>query len=179
MRLKYYLRGLAVGIIVTTLILTVSFSLYKPTMSDEEIMVRATDLGMVMSHSKETDDTENYASPEEVAVTASSDDLEAAQGAESYSGTGNNDETVPSQDADEGSQRDADTYRLSIERGEVARDVCTRLEEAGVVSNGEELRMYLYNTGAAKNLAVGHYDIPYGLSMEEVAAIISDPNPKQ
>ena len=36
MKLKYYLRGLGIGIIVTTIILMVSFSGRKEEMSDEE-----------------------------------------------------------------------------------------------------------------------------------------------
>ena len=38
MKLKYYLRGLGIGIIVTTVILAVSFSKKEIKMSDEEIM---------------------------------------------------------------------------------------------------------------------------------------------
>ena len=47
MKLKYYLRGLGIGIIVTTVILAVSFSKKEIKMSDEEIMARAAQLGMV------------------------------------------------------------------------------------------------------------------------------------
>ena len=44
MKLKYYLRGLGIGIIVTTVILAVSFSKKEIKMSDEEIMARAAQL---------------------------------------------------------------------------------------------------------------------------------------
>ncbi len=44
MKLKYYLRGLGIGIIVTTVILAVSFSKKEIKMSDEEIMARAAGL---------------------------------------------------------------------------------------------------------------------------------------
>ena len=52
MKLKYYLRGLGIGIIVTTVILAVSFSKKEIKMSDEEIMARAAQLGMVMQESR-------------------------------------------------------------------------------------------------------------------------------
>lgn len=52
MKLKYYLRGLGIGIIVTTLILMLAFSQYKNEMSDAEIIKRAETLGMVMKEDK-------------------------------------------------------------------------------------------------------------------------------
>lgn len=54
MRLKYYLRGIGIGIIFSTLLLTICLyfgkdSLAKETISDAEIIKRATELGMVMT----------------------------------------------------------------------------------------------------------------------------------
>ena len=52
MNLKYYLRGLGLGIIVTALILGIHYSrVSKPTMTDAEIKKRAEALGMVESGS--------------------------------------------------------------------------------------------------------------------------------
>ena len=45
MKLKYYLRGLGIGILVTVLLTTVS-SGQRRTMTDEEIKARARELGM-------------------------------------------------------------------------------------------------------------------------------------
>lgn len=47
MKLKYYLRGLGTGIVVTALVLGISLSHGKGRMSDEEITKRAKELGMV------------------------------------------------------------------------------------------------------------------------------------
>ncbi len=47
MNLKYYLRGLGVGIIVTSLILGIGLGSRKETLSNEEIKERARALGMV------------------------------------------------------------------------------------------------------------------------------------
>ena len=46
MKLRYYLRGLGIGIIVTAIIMNVAFS-HKQEMSDEEIKARAAELGMI------------------------------------------------------------------------------------------------------------------------------------
>ena len=47
MNLKYYLRGLGVGIVVTSLILGIGLGSRKETLSNEEIKERARELGMV------------------------------------------------------------------------------------------------------------------------------------
>ena len=48
MKLKYYFRGLGIGIIVTTIILVSCFSMQKPKMTDEQIIEKAALLGMIM-----------------------------------------------------------------------------------------------------------------------------------
>jgi len=47
MNLKYYLKGLGLGIIVTALILGIHYKLNTNTMSDAEVKKRAAELGMV------------------------------------------------------------------------------------------------------------------------------------
>ena len=65
MKLKYYLRGLGIGIIVTTILLMIAFALHKPTMSDADIIARAKQLGMVMPEDEEPlQDTETTESTE-------------------------------------------------------------------------------------------------------------------
>lgn len=53
MKIKYYLRGLGVGIVITTLILLIVFNTTGKNISDEEIISRAKELGMVMAEKEE------------------------------------------------------------------------------------------------------------------------------
>ena len=46
MKLKYYLRGLGIGIVVTAIIMTVALGNKQP-MTDEEVIARAKELGMI------------------------------------------------------------------------------------------------------------------------------------
>ena len=46
MKLRYYLRGLGVGILVTAVIMTVALSKKQP-MTDDEVIKRAKELGMI------------------------------------------------------------------------------------------------------------------------------------
>ena len=54
MKLKYYMRGLGIGILITTIVLSLGGK--KVKLSDKEIMARAGKLGMVM---KEADSDDN------------------------------------------------------------------------------------------------------------------------
>ena len=58
MKLKYYLRGMGIGIIVTTIILTISFSQREVEISDAEVIARASELGMVMQDEVEPEQIE-------------------------------------------------------------------------------------------------------------------------
>lgn len=66
MKLKTYLRGLGIGIIVTTIVMGITLGGGKEKMSDEEIIARAKELGMVESVSEESD-TDNRDLPENMA----------------------------------------------------------------------------------------------------------------
>ncbi|MBR1441409.1 MAG: hypothetical protein IJ589_09335, partial [Lachnospiraceae bacterium] len=48
MKLKYYLRGLGIGILVAAAILTISRRSGNGGLTNEEVIARAQDLGMVM-----------------------------------------------------------------------------------------------------------------------------------
>ena len=54
MKQKYFLRGLASGIVVTTLILTISFNARNDDISEKEIIARAEKLGMVMKEKNDS-----------------------------------------------------------------------------------------------------------------------------
>lgn len=50
MKLKYYLRGIGIGIMMATVILMIAFAVHKEQpLSDDEIRARAKELGMVMA----------------------------------------------------------------------------------------------------------------------------------
>ncbi len=87
MKLKYYLRGLGIGMIVTALILGISFSnrqdLASQTMTDDQIRERAAELGMVDSSELTLAALQNSASqptestPEETTQTQEQNTMES------------------------------------------------------------------------------------------------------
>lgn len=226
MKLKYYLRGLGIGIIVTTIVLMISFSRNEKTMSDDEVIERATQLGMVMPENSAVDtevmDAEGLLAS--VNSEREQENADAAKDSQAADDGGAQDERTPAggtemqdgQTPEEGenpandqtpgeSENPADgggnpedsqtpedgqtpegasdaggadagtqtgSYHLVIQRGDVCRTVCETLAANGVTSDAEALRRYLFEIGYASSISTGEYDIPYGSSMEEIAAVL-------
>lgn len=190
MKLKYYLRGLGIGIIVTTIILTVNFSKDSKKMSDSEIMERASELGMVMAEQDTQSEAEEEMNAEELLASVTSEnteqqavtpetemvpETEAVSETEAVPET----ETVPETQMEETPAETETTpetqtgvYRLTIKKGDVCRTVCENLAVNGVVDDAEALRKYLFEIGYASSISTGEYDVPYGLSMEEIAKVL-------
>ena len=81
MKLKYYLRGLGIGIVVTAVIMGVSANGKPVAMTDAQIVARARELGMVdgVLRDLQTSETETAAAEtEEAAVEAAAAEIEAA-----------------------------------------------------------------------------------------------------
>lgn len=187
MKLKYYLRGLGIGIIVTTIILAISFSDKEVEISDAEIIARATILGMVMpEESEDADEVSTERNAEDLLKEAIAENSEWNMPQETEDAMPLENNTAVTEDASEddgaavtedaSAQTDEEkrtgVYRLVIQKGDVCRVICEALADNDVITDAEALRAHLFKLGYANNISTGTYDIPYGLTMEEVAQII-------
>lgn len=188
MKLKYYLRGLGIGIIVTTLILMIAGAGQKKEMTDAQVIERAKELGMVMEESSKSTVSDEIDSEsekeEETNQEEPTENTNAADGTqdgqteqtvtpeEEQSPTP--DENTPSDAATAGQSEPAEQepYRLAVNAGEVCRQVCDELQENGLIDNSENFRKYLSQAGYANQIQPGNFEIAYGLSYEEIAQIL-------
>ena len=172
MKLKYYLRGLGIGMIVTALILGISFSNRQDQtsqiMTDDQIRERAAELGMVDSseltlaalQNSEKQPTEG--TPEETTQTQEQNNIEAEP-----------ETTVPAEpEVTEAPQR-TQTASITIQRGDDSGSASRRLYEAGLVENAKAFDNYLCNYGYSRSINPGTYEIAPGTSEEEIAKIIT------
>ena len=108
MRLKYFLRGVGIGILVTTIILTVTHSSER-RMSDSEVIDRAIELGMSFSasHSGQQSGTEE----------ASLDESSTGQ---ETSGDDVTDDSQNETETESGSQSSSETVSESTSNGETS-----------------------------------------------------------
>ena len=187
MKLKYYLRGLGIGIIVTTIILMISFAMHNKEMTDSQIIERAEELGMVFPEdslfSSETEEVDTQV-PETENGEMSTETNEVVGGENPVENSKedtkgdllDNPENEDTDNASEENQivaaNNGSTYILSIESGDVCRNICDDLYENGVIDDSESFRVYLGSVGYASKMSVGRYEIPYGLTYEEIHQVL-------
>ena len=198
MKLKYYLRGLGIGMMVTALILGISFSNRQgqaaQTMTDDQIRERAAELGMVDSGEltlaelqnsakqptentledvKETQETQTEVSPvttTEPEITTQPETTKAPEATSEPEATeAPAITTVPDTAAPEQGQ----TAGITINRGDDSGSVSRRLYEAGLVEDARVFDSYLCNNGYSRSINPGTYEIASGTSEEEIAKIIT------
>ena len=198
MKLKYYLRGLGIGMMVTALILGISFSNRQgqaaQTMTDDQIRERAAELGMVDSGEltlaelqnsakqptentledvKETQETQTEVSPVTTTEPEITTQPEATKAPEATSEPEATEApeitTVPDTAAPEQGQ----VAGITINRGDDSGSVSRRLYEAGLVEDARVFDSYLCNNGYSRSINPGTYEIASGTSEEEIAKIIT------
>ncbi len=193
MKLKYYLRGLGIGIIVTTIILVSCFSMQKPKMTDAQIMEKAAQLGMIMPEQNsaviaETETTEpeekekkneqQIAAGELQQETETQTEVSKEQDTESQTEVQKEQETeaaensTASENAENAEQTQQEPFTLVVNRGDVCRTMCENLAANGVIDDSEGLRKYLSEVGYASFISAGTYQIPYHASYEEITNIL-------
>lgn len=182
MKLKYYLRGLGNGIIVTALLMGVALG-GKQSLSEEEIKERAVQLGMVeesplfLGDIQEQDDA--------VPTAEASQTAEMPENPETMQGTAETQDVLPEQEANEASetaqtQETVETQEsagesavIEIRRGDSSVSVSKSLAEAGLVPDAAEYDRFLCEGGYDKSISIGTFEIPVGSSGEEIAKIIT------
>lgn len=203
MKLKYYLRGLGIGILITTVILSLA-GIGRKNMTDEEVVKRAKELGMVESTllsdlpdqtkaeevrptepetlepetslQPETSEQENSAEPEAGSEPETSEPEVSPEPEETASTpeTPVAPEETPVSPEDGNPDTPAgETVTLVIGRGESSTTVSKNLKKAGIVEDAAAFDRFLCNNGYDKKIITGTYEIPYGASEEEIAKIIT------
>lgn len=170
MRFKYYLRGLGIGIFGSTMLFIIFSGFHKPTISDEEVKKRASELGMVMESTElfEKTDTESDTEKNTETNTEENTQKNTEQTTEIVTETVV-DPILP------GDQTVVQTSAvIEVNRGDNCRQVAERLQSAGVIADAEDFRKYLGNAGYGQKLVSGSYEIPMDADYETIAKIITN-----
>ena len=202
MKLRYYLRGLGIGIIVTAIIM--SFTRQPQQLTDAQIKAKARELGMVeesvladlkkddMTVQEETDvkdtetaevsekNTETEKPLEEIIeenVDSKEVESEVVDSENSVSDENNSENSVEEnnnpEDIIEETEEIAEQYIvISINGGNGSEIVSKRLYEAGLVTSEAEYNKFLIKNGYDRKLRVGNHEIPVGATEEEIAKIL-------
>lgn len=197
MKLKYQMRGLGIGMIVTALLMGVAGERVVP-LSDAEIRAKALALGMVESDSLKLTDVSNASPvpsethptgqdgmPESGSEDGERTDQEEEDREESAEQSGESRETGAQAENPEespavsptpeevSSPEDGDKVTVVIESGVTSYRICIMLAELGLVEDAAEFDTYLCDNGYSRKINYGTYEIPMGASEEEIAKIIT------
>ncbi len=196
MRLKYYLKGIGIGLIIAALLMGIA-TRDSATMTDEEIKVRAKELGMV--EQKTLADTIR---PTEVPVQSQApvtsppkevvEPVETKQPIENISSQTEEpaketdtpvEETVEEPTLTESPTAEPanteepvitqETISFEIHKGESSDSISKRLAEQGLVAEAIAYNNYLCNNGYDRKLNIGKYQLKIGMTEEEIAKIIT------
>lgn len=163
MKLKYYLRGLGIGILVTAVIMGIASG--KRKMTDEEVRARARELGMV--ESTVLSNIAEITQPEDV-------QSDNALRQESKPEESKPEESKPVEGAPEESKPSEGTpVMIVIRSGQSSASVSKMLAEAGLVEDASAYDSFLCENGYDKKILTGTYEIDGGVSEEEIARIIT------
>ena len=201
MKLKYYLRGLGIGMAGTALILGISFSGRQgqeaQTLTDEQIRERASELGMVDSSEltlaalqnsaqpqitmepEVTEESETMTEPEATAEPETATEPEAT--AEPEMTTKPETTAEPEMTTKPEATKEPELITapeqsqttITIKKGSDSGRVSRVLYEAGLVENAKAFDNYLCNNGYSRSINPGIYEIAPGTSEEEIAKIIT------
>lgn len=191
MKLKYYLRGIGIGMIVTTIILMIAFAVHKEQpLTDEEIRTRAAELGMVMPEdlpsSDKLADTEQRGDEKEgsgdsqeesqSAQDPAAEDVEADAAGEKDA-KNQSDSAAPVSDNNEEDKTQPEVIEqveVTIVGGEYSDDVCKKLKKAGVIEDADDFNKYLAEGGFDNLIQPGNYVIPLDADYDTIIKLITE-----
>lgn len=190
MRLKYYLRGLGLGIIFAVIIMMIGFHGNKQSMSDTEIIEKAKTLGMVEAKNISGTVADEYNSEKtDSSATnsdASSQKAETEQDSQMQDSQTAQEDTQQEDTQQEAAQPAADakqetvepqdavtTYTISVTSQDTCRTIAEKLKALNLVDDAEQFRIYMGQKGAVHFIADGEHVIPQGASYDDIITILT------
>ncbi len=201
MRLKYYLRGVGIGIVITTIIFMISISLHKNETEPQNAAVE-NDKSTTVSEAEKNAQKEDVTGTETEETETDEADLADTQGTDkadtkqpdtnqsdgSKTDADNSDKKKPSDNATKdntpsGQQpSDKETQpkdnktekvRFEIKGGEFSDTVCQKLKAAGLIDDAKAFNDFLVQKDYDNGILPGVYDIPKDATYEEIAALLT------
>ena len=178
MKKKYFVRGFGIGIIFGALIMLAAYlTSGKGSLSDEEVMKRAQELGMVKKSEYVLDSevTSEETTTEAVTTEAPVTTEKATEAATTEApGTTEKATEAATTEAATTEQTDAKTKAtITVSGGMSSETISSLLENAGLVDSASKFNSFLVQNGYDKKLETGSFDISGGMTYEEIARILT------
>lgn len=171
MKLKYYLRGLGVGIICTAIIMGIALSgKEKEKLTDAEIVERARLLGMVMAEEEKIEEPKELEEEEQDAPVGEENQNKQENQIPKIE---NQEPTVPETPVEQ-PVVEPEIKTIEVLPGDYSDVVSRKLFEAGLISDAEAFNKYLMDSGQDQDIMVGAHQIPMGVSEDEIIKILGE-----
>ncbi len=173
MKLRYYMRGLGIGIFVTAILMSVTIDGKTERLTDAEIIQRAEQLGMEQKYESTV-----------LADTVSENDVQPEKTKDVVDGDAKPEDTKPEVTEPEiqpeeivtdvpEAEEPAEMVRITVQGGDGSQTVAQKLADAGLVADAQAYDKYLCRNGYDKRICTGTHTIPAGAGEEEIAKIIT------
>lgn len=186
MKRKYFVRGLGVGILFGALIMFAAYMTSgKNHMSDEDVIKRAQELGMVKqseyvlesdvtSENTTTEEIKTEATTEKVTTEATTTEVTTEKTTETETTTEKATTEKATTEAATTEQTDTKTKAtITVSGGMSSETISSLLEDAGLVDSASKFNSFLVQNGYDKKLETGSFDISGGMTYEEIARILT------
>nr|MBQ8252673.1 hypothetical protein [Lachnospiraceae bacterium] len=186
MKLRYYMRGLGIGILVTAVLMSVTINGKTEKLTDDEIIARAEALGMVQEYEDVVlADTvsDNQAEKETAVVTVPDVEAKQEEDDEKNQQPDENETVVQEEEETEEEPKEEETpikeietdqtVEIVVQGGDGSQTVAKKLLQAGLVDDAQAYDRYLCTNGYDKRICTGTHRIPVGAGDEEIAAILT------
>ena len=170
MKFKYYLRGIGIGIVVTTIIFMVLIAIHKN--DEKQPGVRENDMESKTVASLE-EDTQTSPAPKEQTPQKKEDtekEIKKPAGTEEPE----SEKEEETEKKEEQTKKDMqDKIRIEIGGGEFSDDVCRKLEAEGLIDDAKAFNEFLIEKDYDNSILPGVYDVPKDSTYEEIAALLT------
>ncbi len=175
MNVKWFLRGLGIGIVVTALLLCIT---YRNTEKNMSVIQKAKELGMVFPEVE----TEAVEQSVEKRLEKQPDSKEVSPAA--VEGTEKVEESEKKKEAKDKLEKSKDDIQNAsnyhgknrtfvVRSGLLSSSVSREMEEAGIIDDADEFDEYLQEKGYERMVRSGKYKIPADADIETIAKIIT------
>ncbi len=181
MKLKYYMRGLGVGILLTTLVLAIANP--KEELTDQEVIKRAEALGMELKSDKDNvlgemlENSKLSEAPTQMPEKPSPEPTQ--EPSPSPEPTKEPEPTAAPEDPKEEKSQERDGVNtgeliaFTVEKGMSSGEVAALLEKVGLIQDSDDFNKYIMKKGKASVIGIGTYTLPIGVTYDEIIAQIT------
>ncbi len=190
MKLKCYLRGIGLGILVTAALFLCAGFKKEGKMTDEQVMARAKELGMIdnqyladytyPSDKAQTEATSAIEQSEmETEVTSAIEQSETET--EAISTIEHSEAETEATPAIEQSEieivsqpetADSKTVTIIVNKGDGSDTVSRKALNAGIIEDSVAFDRFLMENGYDRKITTGSHEIPQGATFEQIAKIL-------